>query len=140
VPLQESHAFRGVAGRQLAAERRSKKRYVLDLVLKYRILGASQVTTGNGKLIDISSGGIAFSADDAIRVGANVEVSINWPLMLDDCLLKLVVTGTVLRSSECATAIQFKRYEFRVHGRYSKLAPPSSNCSGRAQQDCPVMA
>jgi PilZ domain len=113
VPLQD-HAV-NYNTRVIARDRRLKKRYPLDLTLSYRSLETPEVIIRGGRALNMSSSGIAFTSDDALRVGTLVELSISWPVLLDgNCYLKLVVEGDVVRRGKGCAALKVKRWEFRT--------------------------
>jgi hypothetical protein len=73
--------------------------------------------TGHGTSLDLSSGGISFTSSELLRVGSYLEVSISWPVLLNQsCPLKLVASGRVVRSDVERTALRLDRYEFRTQG------------------------
>jgi len=73
--------------------------------------------TGTGSSLDLSSGGISFSSTEPLRVGSYLELSVSWPVLLNQsCPLKLVASGRVVRSDYNCTAIRLDRYEFRTQG------------------------
>src|SRR5215471_20219681 len=82
-------------------ERRNKKRFPLHRELRFKLLEDGAIReTGVGKTIDVGSGGVAFSVDRFLTLGAYIELSISWPVMLDDtCPMRLIVFGRVLRST-----------------------------------------
>jgi hypothetical protein len=46
-----------------------------------------------------------------------VELSMNWPVLLNDsCPMKLMIYGCIIRSSEKGAAVAIERYEFRTQG------------------------
>jgi hypothetical protein len=100
----------------LNLERRVSVRFALDLGLRYSIAcRASPVENGTGRTIDLSSSGLAFTADKPIPVGAKVDVSIDWPAMLDGGVqLQLTMAGLVVRTSGNVTALQVLRHEFKT--------------------------
>jgi len=60
------------------------------------------------------------ASEHQITVGALVEMSIEWPSMIDGRIpLQLVAVGRILRREECCGtsrfAATFERYEFRTH-------------------------
>jgi hypothetical protein len=66
----------------------------------------------------MSSGGLAFRADQALKTGSFIEVSISWPALLDDsCPMRLVVFGRLLRSENGICACSVNKYEFRTQAR-----------------------
>ena len=67
-------------------DRRARKRYPLNLDLDYVVLlGRQSLQSGNGRLVDISSSGLRFARPGWPPVlGLELEVSIQWPVCLDD--------------------------------------------------------
>ena len=66
-------------------ERRSKKRFPIHRDLRYKLLEDSTVIeSGMGETIDMASGGMAFQIEHPLKVGAFIELSISWPVLLDD--------------------------------------------------------
>ena len=117
MPLLESQSF-DESTTQIAGERRSKARYALDLAVEYRVVGYPEDVTRTGRIIDISSLGIAFTTSDRLTRGEDLVLSIGWPILLNgNCSLKLVVEGKVVRSSPSFAAIRFRRHEFRTQAR-----------------------
>ena len=116
--LHESHSFQKKTVIQVAGERRSKKRYALELDVEYRVLGRFSSIAGSGKLIDISSSGVAFTNTVQLKLRTNVELAITWPILLNGtCPLRLIMIGHVVRSSRGFTAIQGTSHEFRTQGK-----------------------
>ena len=103
----------------ISGNQRSRQRFPIDLPLQYKIVRDYRVIgTGTGKTVDMSSGGIAFATNETLKIGAHVELSICWPVLLDgSCPMKLVAEGRVLRSDALLTAVRVDRYEFRTQGR-----------------------
>ena len=82
--------------------------------------------TGSGRTMNISSNGLAFTTDETFNIGAYIELSICWPVLLNDnCLLKLAVQGSVVRSNGQFTAVSLHRHEFRTQaqGRFRRSDP-----------------
>ena len=103
---------------EISEDRRSKRRYPISLPVQYKIMKNYLVMgTGSGNSLDLSSGGISFSCTEALRVGSYLELSISWPVLLNQsCPLKLVASGRVVRSDQTSTAMRLDRYEFRTQG------------------------
>jgi len=103
---------------EISADRRSGRRYPLNLQLMYTVMKRCQVCqTGSGRTIDMSSSGISFETEEALDPGSSVELSIAWPVLLNKtCSLKLIVTGRIVRSGAVRAAIRMQRYEFRTKG------------------------
>ena len=106
---------------EISGDRRSKRRYPINLPVQYKIMKNYLVVgTGEGNSLDLSSGGISFSCAQPLRVGSYLELSVSWPVLLNQsCPLKLVASGRVVRSDHSSTAIRLDRYEFRTHGAKS---------------------
>ena len=103
---------------EISQDRRSKRRYPINLPVHYKIMKNYLVTgTGSGNSIDLSSGGIAFSCPEPLKIGSYLELSVSWPVLLNQsCPLKLVASGRVVRSDHRSTAMSLERYEFRTQG------------------------
>jgi hypothetical protein len=72
---------------------------------------------GRGETIDMSSTGVLFTTDRELNPGRRIEVSISWPAQLNEnCALKLVATGRVVRTEPGRAAIEIQQYEFRTAG------------------------
>ena len=67
------------------------------------LYGQRIAETGTGKTINISSGGVWFTTESMLTIGMPVELSMNWPVLLNDsCPMKLMIYGCVIRSNEAA--------------------------------------
>jgi PilZ domain len=100
-----------------AVERRSSRRFPIEQEVFYRILDHKLAVpeNGAGKTVDISSGGLLFGTQQRLRSGKRVEVSVNWPAVLDNgCLLKFVAVGRVVRVEDSRAAVSIEQYEFRT--------------------------
>ena len=102
-----------------ADERRSKYRFAMERDLRYKITGDGMPSaSGAGQTINMCSEGVAFAAEHAMSAGTYVELSINWPVLLDDsCPMRLIIFGRVLRTSGRTTVTSINKYEFRTAAR-----------------------
>ena len=102
-------------------ERRTKKRFTIDQEVRYKMLYGQRIAeTGVGRTMNISSGGVWFSTESMLTSGMPVELSMNWPVLLNDsCPMKLMIYGCVVRSNERGAAVAIERYEFRTQGSKS---------------------
>ena len=102
-----------------ANERRMKRRFELARELRYKMTGDGiPAAAGNGQTVNLSSNGVAFTAEHRIYAGSFVELSINWPVLLDDsCAMRLIVFGRVLRTNGQKAVCSIDKYEFRVAPR-----------------------
>jgi hypothetical protein len=73
--------------------------------------------SGSGTTLNISSGGILFTTEEALPMGRLIEISVNWPARLGGyCPLNFVVVGRIVRSDEARAAVRIQRYEFKTRG------------------------
>lgn len=107
------------------AERRANIRYPCRLCVSWRTLdpplrrGESMIGT-----LNISSKGLLFSSAEQFERGSLIEVTLDWPVRLNQQVpLKLVINGHVLRSADGCTAIRINHYEFRTRGQGVPHAP-----------------
>ena len=109
-------------------ERRTKRRFQIDQEVRYKMLYGQRIAeTGVGRTLNISSGGVWFSTENMLTSGMPVELSMTWPVLLNDsCPMKLMIYGCVVRSNERGAAVAIERYEFRTQGsrNFQSTAPP----------------
>jgi c-di-GMP-binding flagellar brake protein YcgR len=112
--LTETREEQTVANGQ--RERRMKRRFEIAQELHYKMLYGQRIAeTGSGKTLNISSGGVWFTTQGMLTIGMPIEVSMGWPVLLNDsCPMKLMIYGCVLRSNENGAAVTIERYEFRT--------------------------
>jgi hypothetical protein len=100
-----------------AVERRASKRFPIEQEVSYRVLDHKAIVpeSGVGRTFDISSGGILFATEQRLRSGKRIELSVNWPAVLDGgCLLKVVAVGRIVRVEDARASIIIEQYEFRT--------------------------
>lgn len=77
---------------------------------------------GVGKILNVSSSGVRFTTERTLSVGQSMEVTVDWPALIDNkCLMKLVINGWVVRSDSNSAVVKVEHYEFRT--RASKAVP-----------------
>src|SRR5450631_3159696 len=110
----EERTFSGKSDR----ERRIKRRFTIDQEVRYKMLYGQRIAeTGTGRTMNISSGGVWFSTENMLTSGMPVELSMSWPVLLNDsCPMKVMIYGCVVRSNEKGAAVSIERYEFRTSG------------------------
>ena len=95
-------------------ERRSRQRFSIGLPVTYHVLPDARLS-GSGIIVDISSSGVHFTTATALPLGAQVILTVPWPMLLHDIVpLKLILSGTVVRASASDAAATIGRYEFRT--------------------------
>lgn len=110
-------------------ERRGKRRFHIEQDVRYKMLYGQRIAeTGAGKTVNISSGGVWFTTENMLTTGMPVELSMAWPVLLNEaCPMKLMIYGCVVRSNEKGAAVAIERYEFRTQGRGLQLPNPPSD-------------
>ena len=110
---QETKAPEGIAG-----ERRGDRRYPILLDLRWKLIHRKRVLdTGEGRTLDLSSGGVRFESGRTLPEGFDVELAIFWPVLLHNVApMQLVVSGRIVRSESGQIAIRMVQHEFRTVG------------------------
>jgi hypothetical protein len=73
----------------------------------------------------LSSTEVKFAADRDLQLGAQIELSLDWPLRLDGgCPLQLIVFGKIAATDEKGTTLAISRYEFRTRSLRTTHAEP----------------
>ncbi len=118
------------------SERRIKFRYPLDLTVRYRCRSVEPLLFGEGLAVNISSGGVLVASQHEMSVGALVELSIEWPLLLDGRTpLQLMAFGRVLRCGDRHFAASVERHEFRtMKSSVQSLRAPAADAPARRGQ------
>lgn len=137
----QMQAFRGpVSNRETIrdpSERRARRRFQIGQDVCYICLSGSRVDDeGVGKIVNVSSSGVRFTTEHTLNVGKRVEVTVEWPALIDDkCLMNLVIKGWVARSDSNSAAVKIEHYEFRT--RASKAVPGFGQAArpGAGQQE-----
>jgi PilZ domain len=115
-------------------ERRDDRRYPIELEMRYKVVPRNRAPLhGTGRTVNISSGGVLFGGDRSLPAGAFVELSIKWPIMLQEtCPLNLLVFGRVVRCQENKVAVKMSRYEFHTRPSRSMLEGLPASASGKS--------
>jgi hypothetical protein len=100
-------------------ERRRKNRFPLRVEVRYKLLNRDVATPGVGKTLNIGSGGVLLTTEQRLPIGRTIELSLNWPAMLDGTPLKFVATGPIVRAEEDRAAVRIERYEFRTRSTWN---------------------
>jgi PilZ domain len=94
-----------------AVDRRSHRRYPIDLALRWKV--PERNLFGVGKIQNISASGISFLSAHPFQPGSLIALSVDWPCLLNGaCPLQLKVEGRVIRNDQLGTAIRIVRYKF----------------------------
>ena len=107
-----------------SSERRASTRFALALEVRHTISGyRAPVETGSGRTINLSGSGLSLIAEKPLSTGQELDVSIDWPVLLDgDTRLQLIMSGVVVRTNGTAIALKIRRHEFRTRRVGTKAA------------------
>jgi hypothetical protein len=97
-------------------ERRSARRYPIEIAVVYRLLRKGKVLQrGFGLTRNVSSGGLLMESSTTLSIGTEVEVFLAWPARLGgEVNLNLWIQGRAVRAGENCTAIAIQRSDFRT--------------------------
>ena len=99
-------------------DRRSDRRYQYEMELRFSYRRGSTMLFGSGRTVDLSRGAVRFVADNPPPDGADVELRIAWPYLLQNvCPLELVVRGATVTAEGRGTVLTMSDYEFRTCGQ-----------------------
>ena len=109
------------------SERRVKRRFPIQQDVCYKMLQGQRIAkAGRGKIVNISSGGVWFTTEQLLTPGSLVELSICWPVLLNNsCPINLVICGCVIRSTDDDATITIDHCEFRTRGAQALQQPAS---------------
>jgi hypothetical protein len=109
-----------------ARDRRVKSRFPIHREFRYKVLeDGAMVASGSGETLDMSSGGVSVTVDQPLTIGAFIELSISWPVLLDArCPMRLITFGRVVRCAGGRAACTIDKYEFRTQARTLHIATP----------------
>lgn len=94
--------------------RRSGQRFSLNADLRYKLVAKPQ-KAGRGHTVNLSRNGVLFESEEALAPGALIELSIAWPVMLNqETSLLLWASGRIVRVLGNRVAVKFSRHEFRT--------------------------
>jgi hypothetical protein len=81
------------------SERESSTRFPIRCKLEFKMSnGRSVIFAGLGDTLNMSSSGVLFESERGCPVGGHTELSISWPLQLNqNCSLKLIAQGRLVR-------------------------------------------
>jgi hypothetical protein len=107
-------------------ERRYKCRFPIEQDVRYKVAEPGALgAVGSGHTINVSSGGVAFVSEQPLALGSFVELSMSWPVMLEEnCRMRLVAFGRILRCNGRKAVCSIEKYEFRTQSRSLKRVAP----------------
>ena len=101
-------------------DRRGDRRYAYEMELRFSYTSGGVTYFGSGLTADLSRGAVRFVTDNPPPEGAEVELRIAWPYLLQNvCPLELVVSGKIAAGNDRGTVLAMDHYEFRTCGERS---------------------
>lgn len=119
------------AGKNAETERRNNARFPCRLAISYQTLEHPVLSgQGSSETLNISSKGILFASDEKFQPGQMLQVSLDWPVRLENQVpLKLVAEGRIVRNSGGQTAMTIEKYEFRTRRTPAPRVPEAAGTS-----------
>jgi hypothetical protein len=101
---------------KIGGDRRAERRYELRLQVRWKLIRRRRVLdSGEGRTLDLSSGGILFDAGRPLPTGLSLELAVVWPVLLHNVApLQLFVTGRIIRCEGNRVAVTTSQHEFRT--------------------------
>src|SRR5260370_10433270 len=105
--------------------------------VQYRISGGElQSAWKSGQTLDMSVGGIYMGTSEPVPAGSTLELAIEWPRLYHDRpIVRLHVSGSVVRNDGRGTALRILSHEFR-YGRATLF--PSRRVEGNMTVTLPA--
>ena len=103
-------------------DRRSARRYQVDVTLEFRIVrGGEVIRTGRGLTSNISESGLLFQCEEPLAPGLDIELSINW---LGHESLQVRAAGRTVRTEDGHCAVTILHYDFHNVARNTESNDP----------------
>ena len=115
-------SYSGASLVRRSTEQRYHVRFPIVLDVEYRFTRNRIEHHGNGRTLDISSGGVLFETDVAVagiefQRNQAIKLALHWPYVLDEkCALKLIVLGRFVRRQGKCIAVKIEQYRFHTAG------------------------
>ena len=102
-------------------ERRTRKRYPLQLNVRYQSTNIRLPLSGAGQTLNISSAGLLISSSQEVREGLRLRLNVEWPWLLNDITpLQLIAESRVVRAGTSQFAVALESYQFRTTKRNAR--------------------
>ncbi len=104
----------------IQGDRQAARHHECEMPLRFVCQSGGTQYTGSGCTADLGRREVHFVSDYPLPNGAEVELRIEWPFLLQGvCPLELRMWGRVLRSDEQHTVVTMRDYEFHTCGARS---------------------
>ncbi len=92
-------------------------RYSIQRPLEFALQNGEISTSGQGRTVNISNGGLLFKSEDRLSVGARIELAVQLEEVEDtDTVVTLFAQGMTVRSDADGTAVVIKKHLLRSVG------------------------
>jgi hypothetical protein len=98
----------------MLGDRRSDRRYEMQLNVRYRLLRGSRVLCeGTGATTSVSRGGLTFTAGRFLPSGLSIQLWVEWPIPQRGIeRVELRIAGRTLRCDGDEVAVRANWHEF----------------------------
>lgn len=97
----------------MLADRRTERRFEMELPAQYRLLRGSRVLyEGSGTTANLSRGGLSLKTDRFLPSGLSIQLSVEWPVGHGHDQMMLRLSGRILRCDGDVVAIRTTWHEF----------------------------
>ena len=91
--------------------------YPVVLEVQFKGLTGKLPVAGTGATTLMGSRELVFTADGSIKAGVRLELSVAWPVLLDDHVkLQLVIVGRATAVDGNRVTFAISKYHFRTRG------------------------
>ena len=99
------------AQRTAVKSKRRQQRFPISTPVKYIV----EKVEGEGVTCNVGSDGLLMKTTCVFPQGKRIELSLDWPAMLDGRLpLRLDISGKILWSNVRGTAVEILSYKYRL--------------------------
>ncbi len=96
-------------------ERRIGVRVPLECAMWYETGSPAHHRRGQGRVLNMSSTGVAFTTESLLRRNTRVALHVQWPLRLEaDVPVELFASGKIVRAEPSRAALAFDQISFRL--------------------------
>jgi hypothetical protein len=98
------------------------KRFPLSLQLRYKAVSRDMALFGVGRTNLMSSTELIFTSEQSIEPGMTAEISIAWPVLLDNSVrLQLILEGAIVRSEGRIAQVRIAKYYYKTRGAWADV-------------------
>ena len=126
-PLDAENYRESAPLRPAATDVHSKARFPIDLAFRYSA-GNQPGLSGAGRVVNISSSDVIVTCRHRLEPGAQVELVIEWPALLNGRIpIHLVMLGRVVRANISGFAVGSCQHRFQLAGSIPAQEPAGTS-------------